>query len=128
MLGMLALAACPAGSAARSQPSATPTAPPTDAIPDQLTVEQAVQIGLERNPQIAAGSAGLASAAANYRSLAAFPNLTLAVSHVNGTSAAPTLNGTTNDTFLDFGETLDTSGQRHFQLASLLAIVKQLTW
>ncbi|MCA1596574.1 MAG: TolC family protein [Chloroflexi bacterium] len=91
------------------------------AIPQQLTVEDAVRIGLRRNPQITGGAAGVASAGANYRSIAAFPALNLGVTHVAGSSAAPTLNGTTSDTYFDVGDVLDTSGQRRFQAAGARA-------
>lgn len=90
----------------------------SDAIPEPLSVEQAVQIGIERNPQTAAGLAGIATAAGNYRSLAAFPPLNLGITNVTGNSSAPSLNGATSDTFFDVGGTLDTSGQRHFQAES----------
>jgi cobalt-zinc-cadmium efflux system outer membrane protein len=86
-----------------------------------LGIEQAVQVGLERNPQMAASRAAMASAERNYRSLAAFPPLNLTLTHVNGSSSAPTLNGTTSDTFVDFGDTLDTSGQRRYQAAGAKA-------
>ncbi len=89
--------------------------------PPKLTVEDAVRIGLQRNPQIAAGVAGVNSAAANYRSLAAFPPVQLGVTHSQGTSSSPTLNGQETDTFFDLGETLDTSGQRRFQAAGAKA-------
>lgn len=82
-----------------------------------LTVDQAVQIGLSQNPQVAGGQAGVAAALANYRSSAALPPVTLGATHVQGTSTAPTLNGTNNDTFIDLGETIDVSGQRRFQAA-----------
>jgi outer membrane protein TolC len=82
-----------------------------------LTVDEAVRIGLANNPQVAAGRAGVASAQANYKSLAILPPLTLSATHVQGTSTAPTLNGTNNDTFLDLGETFDVSGQRRYQAA-----------
>lgn len=83
-----------------------------------LTVDQAVQIGLARDPQAVASQAAADAALANYRSLAALPPVTLGATHVQGTSTAPTLNGTNNDTFLDFGETIDTSGQRRYQAAA----------
>jgi len=82
-----------------------------------ITVEDAVKTGLDKNPQVAAGRAGVASALANYQSLAILPPVTLGATHVQGTSTAPTINGANNDTFLDFGETLDLSGQRRYQAA-----------
>jgi outer membrane protein, heavy metal efflux system len=100
--------------APRAQSPAASAAPSAQ-IPDPLTVEEAVRIGVARNPQTSAGAAGVASAAANYKSLAAFPNPQLAITHAQGTSTAPTLNGAGADTFFDVGEVLDTSGQRHFQ-------------
>lgn len=83
-----------------------------------LTADQAVQLGLTCNPQALAAQAGADSALANYRSLAALPPVTLSATHIQGTSSAPTLNGQTNDTFLDFGETVDTSGQRRYGAAA----------
>ena len=83
-----------------------------------MTVDQAVQIGLSHNPQALASQAAADSALASYRSLATLPPVTLGATHVQGTSTAPTLNGTNNDTFLDFGETIDTSGQRRYQAAA----------
>lgn len=88
-----------------------------DAIPQPLTEAEAVRVGLAHNPQITAAAAGVASAQATYRSQAAFPPVTLGVTNVTGTSAAPTLNGTTSDTFFDLGGTLDVSGQRRLQAA-----------
>ncbi|MGC8668023.1 MAG: TolC family protein [Chthonomonadales bacterium] len=85
--------------------------------PQKISVEQAVRIGLERNPQIAGARAAEAAARANYRSFAAFPGVQLGVTHSEGTSTAPSLTGAPNDTFLDVGETLDTSGQRRYQAA-----------
>ena len=108
----------PASTPVRSQ---TASALQNNAIPDPLSVEEAVHIGMERNPQATAGIAGVASAAANYRSLAAFPNLQLGITRAQGTSTAPTLNGEASDTFIDLGEVLDTSGQRRFQAAGARA-------
>lgn len=85
--------------------------------PMKLSVERAVQIGLERNPQALAARAAEEAARANYRSFAAFPSVQLGVTHSEGTSTAPSLTGTPSDTFLDVGETLDTSGQRRYQAA-----------
>lgn len=82
-----------------------------------MGVEDAVRIGLSRNPQVLGGNAGVEAALATYRSTAILPPVTLSATHVQGTSTAPTLNGTNNDTFIDFGETLDLSGQRRFQAA-----------
>jgi len=82
-----------------------------------MSVDDAVKFGLGHNPQVPAGKAGVESAYANYRSLAAFPPLTLGGSHVQGTSTAPTLNGNNTDTFFDLGETIDFSGQRRYQAA-----------
>lgn len=95
--------------------------PPGSEIPNPLAVEEAVRIGMERNPQAAAGIAGVASAAATYRSTASFPPVNLNLTAVRGSSAAPTLNGTTSDTFVDLGDTLDTSGQRRYQAAGAKA-------
>jgi outer membrane protein TolC len=111
----------------KSPPSALPplpqatTATQSAALPDLLTVDDAVRIGVMRNPQTAAGAAGVASAAANYRSIAAFPNPQLAITHAQGTSTAPTLSGANSDTFFDLGEVVDTSGQRRFQAAGAKA-------
>lgn len=88
-----------------------------DAIPQPLTEDEAVRLGLARNPQITAAAAGVASAQATYRAQLAFPPITLGVTNVTGTSAAPTLTGSTSDTFLDLGGTLDISGQRRLQAA-----------
>ncbi len=82
-----------------------------------LSVDEAVKIGLRDNPQVVAGKASVAAAYATYRSLGAFPPITLGGTQVQGTSTAPTLNGTNNDTFVDLGETFDVSGQRRFQAA-----------
>jgi outer membrane protein TolC len=82
-----------------------------------LSVEDAVKDGLEKNPQAAAARAGTLAALANYRALAVPTPITLGASHVQGTSSAPTINGTTNDTFIDVGDTLDLSGQRRYQAA-----------
>ena len=112
------------------KPSAAPTSPPRQlvgtiqntTIPDPITVDDAVRIGLVRNPQTTAAVAGVASALANYRSIAAFPSLELGITHAQGTSTAPTLNGANTDTFFDIGEVLDTSGQRRFQAAGARAM------
>src|SRR5690348_9866354 len=77
-------------------------------FPTLLTVDEAVRIGLERNPLTAAGLAGIASSAASYRALAAFPSVQLGVTRVQGTSSAPSLTGETSDTIMDVSETLDT--------------------
>ncbi|HWD42074.1 MAG TPA: TolC family protein [Fimbriimonas sp.] len=89
-----------------------------------LGVDDAVKIGLKKNPQVAAGRAGVASALATYRSAAALPPITLSGTHVQGTSTAPTLNGTNNDTFIDLGETFDLSGQKRYQAAGANATYK----
>jgi outer membrane protein TolC len=88
------------------------------AVPNPISVDQAVEIGLARNPQVVAGKAAAEAALATYRSQAAIPPLTLGATHIQGTSTAPTLNGTNNDTFLDFGETVDTSGQKRYAAAA----------
>jgi cobalt-zinc-cadmium efflux system outer membrane protein len=90
-------------------------------ITQPLSAADAVRIGLTRNPQAAVGTAGVASAAANYKSLDSFPNPQLGVTRVQGTSTAPTLNGEESDTFVDVGETVDTSGQRRYQAAGARA-------
>jgi len=82
-----------------------------------LSVEDAVRIGLQNNPQIAAGLAGVASAKASYRALASPNTIDLTATRVQGTSTAPTLNGDTSDTILDVGTTFDVSGQRRYQAA-----------
>ena len=89
-----------------------------------LTVDDAVKEGLQNNPQAAAALAGVRSALASYRSLAVLSPVTLGASHIQGTSTAPTLNGTNNDTFLDLGETVDLSGQRRYQAAGANATYK----
>ncbi|HLV81844.1 MAG TPA: TolC family protein, partial [Chthonomonadaceae bacterium] len=88
---------------------------PNDAIPEPLTVEQAVTIGLQRNPATAAGIAGVAAAAGTYRSLAAFPPIELNVTGATGNTSAPTVNNLNSDVFIDVIGNLDTSGQRHYQ-------------
>ena len=93
----LALAVAPAWSAAAPVPSPplAPAAPPpasaaalpaspaplpaSNAVPERLTIEQAVRVGLARNPQMAASQAAAAAAQRNYRSLASFPTLTRAL-------------------------------------------------
>jgi outer membrane protein TolC len=119
LAGAAAAPAWPAAAPVPAPPAASAPPPPASSVaPERLTAEQAVRIGLARNPQIAASQAAVAAAERTYRSLAAFPSINLAMTHVLGNSAAPTLNGTTSDTFADLGDTLDTSGQRHFQAAS----------
>ncbi len=81
----------------------------------ELTVDDAVRIGLSKNPQITAGLAALASASATYRSYASVPNPQLGVTRVQGSSNAPSLDGANQDTFIDVGEMVDTSGQRRYQ-------------
>ncbi len=102
----------PAGGNATSGLTTGAIRPVSDEVPQPLGVEQAVAVGVARNPGLSGLAAGLAAAQATYRSLSAFPNVTLGLSTVGGTSAAPTLNGTTRDTFVDLGDTFDTSGQR----------------
>jgi outer membrane protein TolC len=117
--------------------SQAPSDPQLTPVPEPLTVEDAVRIGTARNPQVTAAVAGVASAAANYRSIAAIPDPQLGITHAQGTSTAPTLNGTNTDTFIDLGEVVDTSGQRRFQAAGAKAqyasaqyqlIETKLTW
>src|SRR5258708_7038482 len=72
-------------------------------LPNPLDVEGAVRFGLQNNPQIAAGIAGVASAAANYRGLAAPNTIDLGTTRVQGTSTAPSLTGATSDTIVDVG-------------------------
>jgi outer membrane protein TolC len=86
-----------------------------------LNVDEAVRVGLKNNPQTAAGKAGVLAALATYRSLATLNPVTLGATHVQGTSTAPTLNGSNNDTFIDLGETIDVSGQRRNQAAGAKA-------
>lgn len=87
-------------------------------MPSPLSVEDAVKIGLARNPQALAAKKGAESALATYQSLSVPPPLTLGATQVQGTSSAPTLTGQTSDTFLDLSETIDTSGQRRYQAAA----------
>jgi cobalt-zinc-cadmium efflux system outer membrane protein len=86
-----------------------------------LTEEDAVKFGLQYSPQIAAGIAGVASADANYRSVAALNTIDFGATRVQGTSTAPSLTGENSDTILDVGTTFDTSGQRRFQAAGARA-------
>lgn len=88
---------------------------------ERLTVEQAVRIGLEQHPQVAAAQAAVAAAERSYRALAAFPSLNLTLTRAQGTSANPTVSGGTADTFVGLGDTLDTSGQRRYQAAAARA-------
>jgi outer membrane protein TolC len=127
---LTALVSCPAmaqRSADRSSLNAPAARLPTAglaqnaALPEPLKVEDAVRIGVARNPQTAAAAAGVASALANYRSLAAFPSLQLGITHAQGTSTAPTLTGAGADLFVDVGDVVDTSGQRRFQAAGAKA-------
>ena len=76
-----------------------------------LTAEQAVKTGLLRNPQVIAARAGVAAARASYRSQASLPPVTLGATQQQGRGNDP-------DTFLDFGEVLDISGQRRYGAAS----------
>lgn len=87
-----------------------------------LSVDEAVQIGLKQNPQVIAGRAGVESSYANYRSASSLPPVTFGATHIQGTSTAPTLNGTNNDTFIDVGETFDFSGQRRYGAANANAL------
>ncbi|MFM9709836.1 hypothetical protein, partial [Streptomyces galilaeus] len=59
---------------------------------------------------------------ANYRSASSLPPVTFGATHIQGTSTAPTLNGTNNDTFIDVGETFDFSGQRRYGAANANAL------
>jgi outer membrane protein TolC len=122
-LSLLILSTMPACFASPATTVAIPpaTAPAGAALSAPLTLDEAVRIGLERNPQVTAAVAGAAAAERSYRSIAAFPPVNLGVTHVLGSSSAPTLNGTTTDTFADLGETVDTSGQRRFQAAGARA-------
>ncbi|MBV9468354.1 MAG: TolC family protein, partial [Abitibacteriaceae bacterium] len=111
-----------------TMPVATmPVAPVGPAMDDPvnparpLAVEDAVRIGLARSPAIAAAVAGVASANANYSSLAARPGINLNLTRVQGTTSSPTLNGQNTDTFIDLGTTIYTSGQRRFQAAGAKA-------
>jgi len=101
-------------------PPTNPT-PLDDTLPEPLTVEQAVSIGLKRNPNTSAGIAGIAAAAGTYRSLAAFPPIDLSVTGATGNTSAPTVNNQNSDVFIDVIGNLDTSGQRHFQAAGARA-------
>ena len=87
-----------------------------------LSADEAVQLGLKQNPQVIAAKAGVESAYSNYRSLGALPPITFSASHVQGTSTAPTLNGTNNDNIIDFGESFDFSGQRRYGAANANAL------
>jgi len=89
-----------------------------------LSVDDAVRLAFDKNPQVTGGLAGVAASKANYQSTATLPPVTLTTTHVQGTSTAPTINGTNNDTFVDLGETLDLSGQRRYQAAGLGATYK----
>lgn len=89
-----------------------------------LTVEEAVTIGLKKNPQVAVAKAGMESAYSNYRSLATLNPITLGATHIQGTSTAPSLTGDNQDTDLDFGEVIDLSCQRRYQAASANAQFK----
>lgn len=95
--------------------------PKLEPLPSPLSVEDAVRFGLQNNPQIPAGVAGVASAAANYRSLASLNTIDLGATRVQGTSTAPSLTGADSDTIVDIGTTFDVSGQRRFQAAGARA-------
>ena len=75
-----------------------------------LTSDDAVKYGFEHNPQLVAARAGVASARGTYRSLASLPPVTLGATLQQGKATDP-------DTFLDFGEVLDLSGQRRYGAA-----------
>lgn len=94
---------------------------PTD-LPKPLLVDDAVRYGLRYNPLIAGGTAGVASAKANYDSLASPNSLDLGVTRLQGTSTAPSLTGNNSDTILDVGTSVDVSGQRRFQAAGAKAL------
>ncbi len=95
--------------------------PPSQA---PITVDEAVKIGLKRNPQIAAGLAGVASSLATYHSLGVPAPILFGASQVQGTSTAPTLTGDSVDTIVDLSGTIDTSGQRRYQAANANATYK----
>jgi cobalt-zinc-cadmium efflux system outer membrane protein len=120
--GAAAALSVPVSPAVSQEAQSTPAAAPGSALPAHLTVEQAVRTGLDRSPQMAAAQAAVVAAERSYRSLASFPAVNLGVTHVTGSSSGPTLNGSTSDTFLDLGDTLDTSGQRHFNAANARAL------
>lgn len=107
--------ACPAQTALQTRPLQN------DTLPEPLTVEQAVRIGIERNPNTPAGIAGIAAAAATYHALTAFPPIELNVTGATGNTSAPTVNNLNSDVFIDVIGNLDTSGQRHFQAAGARA-------
>jgi len=92
--------------------------------PAALSVEDAIRIGLRKNPQVIAGLAGVASSLATYRALGVPVPITIGASQVQGTSTAPTLTGDTVDTIVDLSGTLDTSGQRRYQAAGANATYK----
>ena len=93
-----------------------------------LSVDDAVKIGLDKNPQVTAAKAGVASAYANYLSLGTLNPITLGGSHVQGSSSAPTLTGTTNDTAIDLAITFDISGQKRYQAAGANATYKSTNY
>lgn len=80
---------------------------PTGHAQTPLTADQAVRIGLDRNPQVMASRAGVAAARASFRSLASLPPVTLGATQQQGRGNDP-------DTFLNFGEVIDISGQRRY--------------
>jgi outer membrane protein TolC len=91
------------------------------AFPATLSIDQAVKLCLERNPNATAARSGADSALATYRSAASLPAPTLNLSYANGSSSSPTVSGTNSDTFVDISESLDTSGQRRYQAAGARA-------
>lgn len=103
----LAIALCPLFVYAQS-PGQTET----------VSVDDAVQMGLKRNPQVAAGLTGLAANRATYLALGVPAPFSVGASQVGGTSTAASVNGDTSDTILSVSGTLDTSGQRRYQAAS----------
>src|SRR5579884_1360438 len=78
--------ACPAQTALQTRPLQS------DTLPEPLTVDQAVTIGIERNPNTPAGIAGIAAAAATYHALTAFPPIEFSVTGATGNTSAPTVN------------------------------------
>jgi cobalt-zinc-cadmium efflux system outer membrane protein len=92
------------------------TAPPPGGTLTPLVIDadEAARIGLAQNPADGAARAAANAARSNYHGLSALPNPQLTLDTVSGSSAAPTLNGTNRDTFLDVSESFDTSGQRRW--------------
>ena len=89
----------------------------SEIVNSPISVDQAVKLGLARNPQVAAGLASVAASRATYLALGVPVPLTLGASQVTGSSNAASLGNNNTDTILSVMGTIDLSGQRRYQAA-----------